>query len=778
MKWIIITFILFVFAGLNAATVSGVVKSAESGEKLSNITIRLKGANLVTMTNKEGYFVFADVPAGEQELFIGVVGYKPYLQKFALTAKSQQKVEAELIPMAIKLADVTVTAKKFDDIAPREIKVGTIRQTSKEIKEVVAVGDADIFRALAFQPGVVPIADFSAGLYVRGGTPDQNLILLDGIDVYNPSHFGGIFSTFNTDAVSSVELIKGGYPAKYGGRLSSVMDVQNMDGNRRAFHGMAKLSAISTSATLQGPWEAGSQSGSYMGSFRRTYLDVLRGIQDNIPDYYFYDGHAKFNWDLNSTDKLQTSCYFGRDNLDMDVGADMKIYWGNTTFSQQWVHVFNPKLFSHFTAAGSRYYSVFEYTSDSDQGLKRLNDIYDGTIKAEFSYKPVDAHFVDFGLETKFNTVCFKVEEKNSSIDPDGLPNVSARSNTTTAYIQDSWEINPRWTFQPGLRLGTFKSYDINLENSPQADRFLYSTTASLRYKINEASNTYVSYGHYYQVLTSLNMGISTPFDIWFPLDGSLKPGQSDHYILGYQNQFCPWAVLEAETYYKNMHNLTEYRAETDYEWSNSTMNLGDALNTGHGWSAGIDLLLREQWQAWEGFIGYSWSRTRRTINDTNLDPKTGKPVEYYARYDRTHQINLVQNYNLTEGLDWRLWGGEEVVGFNLTYGSGQPIAKPEEVFFDGDNLQAIYSYNDGYRLPPYFRLDVSYKVKYYKKGWTIEPYAQITNLTNNKNIWSRDYSYSLDTDLASPNFGRILTKNEDTYQFPLLPFIGVNVEW
>ncbi|RLC45184.1 MAG: TonB-dependent receptor, partial [Candidatus Cloacimonadota bacterium] len=390
--------ILFLLSNLFAATVSGFVLDKENGERIAYSSVIIAGTNQGAITNKEGYFVINQVFTGKIEFFISHAAYNPAkVIKMIESIDEEIFFRVELDKAVIKVEGMNVKANKFEqEINSRQIKVSNVIRTTENLTSIPSIADADVFRALQVLPGVSAMSDFSSGLYVRGGSPDQNLILLDDTDVYNPSHFGGVFSTFNTDAIENVELMKGGFPANYGGRLSSVLDVTNLDGNRKEHQGVARLSLISASSTLQGPWTKGS----YMLSFRRTYIDVLANLADiEIPDYYFYDGHAKLTWDLNEKDKVTTSCYFGKDDLSMDFGMKMSLDWGNDTITTQWIHIFNPQLFSHFALSRSHFDFNFILLSESDQEFKQGNDIVDYTVKNKFSYYPNETHNIDFGYE-------------------------------------------------------------------------------------------------------------------------------------------------------------------------------------------------------------------------------------------------------------------------------------------------------------------------------------------------------------------------------------------
>jgi len=758
---------------LQAATVSGFVTRQDSAEPMQYVNVRITETKAGAQTNKKGYYVINIAQPGTYTLVASLVSYLKYTQTITVEkATDKIHVDIALVKSGILLNKMTITGKEYDrkEVNTPDIKVSSTQLTTEDIMNTVSVVEADVFRAIQTQPGVTPISDFSSGLYIRGGSPDQNLILIDDIDVYNPNHFGGIFSTFNTDAVETVELIKGGYPAQYGGRLSSVLDVTNRQGNRNFHEGTARLSLISASATLEGPWRIGSEKGSYMGSFRRTYLDFLEQAFD-LPDYYFYDGHWKLNWDINPRDKVSTSMYFGKDFLEFDFGNKLHVDWGNRTLSTQWTHIFAANLFSHFVLAGSQFSSNFVQSSDDHTIMDRMNSIDDITLKNIFSWKPSNAHQVDFGLESKWNRTLLKMNT-SYQIDPNTLPNVEVQSISNALFVQDIWDINPLWTFQPGLRLSLYNSLHINLPSCPAANYINLEPRLSLRRKLDLNESVYINYGRYYQYLTLMSMGISTPFDMWFPLDGSLDPGQSDHYIFGYKRQFSDVLGLDTELYVKTYHHLLEMNPAVDFTWNNQTGQLKDTFNVGKGYTYGLELLLRNEWRSVEGFIGYTYGQTRRKMDATNTNPDTMEPQYYYPRYDKTHQLNLVETYNLSENLAWQLWGGDLKIGTNYTYATGQPVEKPEGVFFDGEQFQILYSYADRVRLPAYSRLDISLKTEWTKSWGSIEPYLEIINVLNHDNVGGRSYFIEMDDD------GNAVLKHGDNTQFPLVPFIGVNVKW
>ncbi|MFC1887264.1 TonB-dependent receptor domain-containing protein [Candidatus Cloacimonadota bacterium] len=759
-----------------SATISGFISNAANGEAIPYSSAILKGTTLGGLCNSEGYFVINNVPQGKAVLVVSNTAFeKKTIELEIISAEDDQFFRLELEKKTILMEGVQVTEKKKKrEINSREIIVSSELQTTDEILEIPQVGDPDVFRAIQVLPGVTSISDFSSGLYVRGGSHDQNLILLDETDVYNPNHFGGIFSTFNTDAVESVELLKGGFPARYGGRLSSVMNVTNRDGNRKHHQGVARISLITSSATIEGPWKLGIQTGSYMASFRRTYLELMDKLAPSmdLPDYYFYDGHAKVNWDISQKDKITTSTYFGKDKLDLDFGSKLLISWGNETYTSQWVHIFNPQVFSKFIIAGSHFGSLFNIKSDADEEFNRRNDIYDLTFKGILNYIPNDEHKIDFGYDLKYNDVRYKVSAENSDIDQSGFADVKINSFNASFFLQDSWDFHADWTLQPGLRVTNFTAESDNLPASPKANYTRFSPRLSLRFRTGELSNISFSYGKYHQYLSSLNTGESSPIELWFPLDGSVEPGESEHYILGYKTQLGDYLAIDLEAYYKDYKNLLEYRIETDEDWNNETGKLADIYNMGPGYSYGSDFMLRTDWNGIEGFIGYSLGFTKRKLDDVNIDPETGDEQEFFPRYDRTHQVNIVENFNFTSLTGKTILGHEFNIGTTFSISTGQPYAKPEQFIYNDGNFDILYSYSDRIRLPNYSRFDINFRFKKSFRAITLEYYVQIINLFNYENVQSRGYTYELEDD------GEITVKEEDVTMFPFIPFLGFNIEW
>jgi len=776
-----IVMLLFVSSVLSV-TISGFISEAETGEKIPYATVVLNGTDNGCYANEEGYFVLKNVPKKDFEIFFSSMAHNP--KKVDVHIKDDiddQFLKIELEKQSINVEGIEVKEDRFKEtqINPHQIILSRANIRNEVIQNIPEVADADVIRAIQVLPGVNSISDYSNGLYIRGGSPDQNLILLDNITVYNPNHLGGLFSTFNSDAISNVELIKGGIPVKYGGRLSSVLSISNLDGNRKHHQGIFRTSPVSTSTTLQGPWKMGTQKGSYMLSFRRTYIDLFRKLAkkmkhknaDDIPDYYFYDGHAKWNWDLNNKDKLTFSFYTGKDHFKEEDNNSLLLEWGNNTFSSRWIHVFSSQVFSKFVIAGSNFSSLLKWSNNSDIEYKRDNKIYDYSVLGALSYKPNEDHFLEFGFDAKFNKVKYFLEF-TGDVDPDRFPQIDIKSFSSSIYLQDSWKFIDTWTLQPGLRISHFHSISDYLKDDPSVDYFRFSPRISLRKQLSEASNTYINFGRYYQYLTTLGMEEFAPLDVTLPIDKHLKPGLSDHYIAGYKTQLFGSHDLEIEGYYKRFKNIVTARAESSYEWDNETSTVEDLFNTGKGYALGLDFLVKTNWKGFEGFVAYGLGYTKRKTTGINTNPQTEEERYYFPKYDRTHSFTLIETYNLSQNTGFNLLNAEWEIGFSYKYATGQPFQKPERIYLDDDNIETFYSYKDRMRLPAYNRTDLSMKMKWYKKKYNIEFYAQVFNMFNNKNVNRIEYTETENSD------GNVYFEKDNDEMIPILPFFGMNIEW
>jgi len=791
MKQISIVIILTLCSALFSASISGFISNASNGEKLAYANAIIIETEQGALANEQGYFVINRMRAGKYTLQFSMIGYKVKRLNLELIDHIDNKfINIELEPSSIKTSGISVRAERFSnfEINKQQIEVGKVNIRTETIKNIGALGEPDVMKALKTLPGVNTVSDFSSGLYVRGGTPDQNLILLDGIDVYNPNHVGGIFSTFNADAISNVELIKGGFPANYGGRLSSVLKVTNLDGNRKKIQGNANASIISTNITLHGPLEIGKIKGSFMGSFRRTYLDIIFKIAekmkkidaDEIPNYYFYDGHAKVNFDLSPKDFLTLSYYSGRDYLTLDESIidELDINWGNGTSAAILTHVFSPELISKSILAYSQYSSKFliadsmddeDGDEDDEFYYNRGNKIADYTFNSSLEYLPNHKHKVEFGLNAKFNKIGYEETiEAEDLEDIDYHPELDFSAFTSSIYITDSWKFADFWTMQPGLRINQHFTQSDYIAGKPSENFLNISPRISLRKEISTSSNAYLSYGRYYQYLNSFSSEFAA-LDIWLPQDNTISPSSADHYIAGCKTLLWKNHVLDVEAYYKNMDNIAEHYDTSDIDWSDENLQMADLFKFGKGFAYGLEFMLRSQILGLEGFSSYSYSVTSKKIPGMNINTDTGKEEYFHPRHDRTHTVNIVETYNLTEHLGFKIFGGETKVGITYNFGSGQPYKTPEYTMNDEGEKIIEYNYREEKRLGSYHRLDLSLRFSKKRKHHIFEPYIQIINVTNHKN----DYQINFD-DIEEVN-GETTYTEDKMSMLPLLPFFGLS---
>lgn len=755
---------------------SGTVLEKSTGEALIGANVYLDELNFGASTNISGYFVIPNIPKGNYTLIVSYVGFKTEKVKINVQKDCQNCITIELNDEAVQTGEVVVSADSVRTIDKLFAKsVSKIDLTPRQLNQIPQAVESDLLRSLQTLPGITSLSDFSSALYVRGGTPDQNLYLVDGTDVYNPEHAFGIFSTFNTQAIKKVEMSKGGFGAEYGGRLSSVLDVTNLDGNRKEFVGNFNLSLLSASTTLQMP--IGS-IGSISGSFRRTYFDqtIAKWI-DDIPQYYFYDGNLKGYFDLDKSNKLTFSVFNSRDDLDFKLDPDAEeslsfLYnWGNLTGSLNWKHIFSTKLFASFWATASRFNSNFDFEAVE---FTEHNKLTDYAAKGALEYYYSKNLNIKFGLEQKILHLVLKQDANTGKVD------VDVRRQHTAGYITTDWMPSERLTLQFGLRGNLFNTNDYQFDLAP---RF------TAKYRLTDNSNLKFAAGRYFQYLNRIPRLFFS--SIWISADENIKPSSSDHFILGYQQEIGAVYEFEVEAYYKTYKDIYQYNQllGSDVEASgydekgNPIYSTSKGVFTrGDGNSYGIEFLLRKDVGALTGWVSYSLSKTEHKFDGINQN-------KYYTpRHDRTHIVNAVLNTNLTELISGsRDSESNWIFSMNFVYASGQPITTPGSAYYINplpawDNIpvsggEGIPGYKlypsdiNTFRLPDYMRMDISITWENNFDSWSISPYLQIFNIGNRGNVWFVNYNREF-------NSGNIEQKIDKTNMLPILPSIGVKINF
>lgn len=578
---IIVLFILLILPDLRLeaqtdafGSVAGTVTERLSGENIISLNIMLfADTNLSSrpvagaVSNKFGFYAIPRIEPGEYTIVARGIGYQIFRAPISIKGGESMRLDIQLDVEDVKLQGVTVEAQR-EEVAVARISQVTV--TPEFVSKMPSLGgEVDVFRVLQLLPGVQQANELSSGLYVRGGSPDQNLNLLDGVIVYNPSHLGGFLSVFNADALRDIRLIKGAFPAEYGGRLSSVLDMTMKEGTKEKFSGAGGISIISSRLTLEGPI---NENSTFMVSGRRMYLDVLTwlasgGSNDDTPVYYFYDLNAKVNYKLSDSDRLFVSGFFGRDVLSEPESSseNFDVSWGNSTANIRWMHIASPQLFTNFSLIYTDYIfstDLFNKNHPADN-FNTKSHIRDFMLRAEAQYFPHRRHVIKAGIEGILHDFRSELQfgQFSEFIDDFGKKNMS--SIEATIYLQDEWNVSDLLSTNIGGRLYYFQG----------GDYFAVEPRLSASYKLTSNTSLLgsVALAHQFLHLIVRN-DISLPTDLWFPSTEKIKPSRSWQGIIGVEHIIGNGEYFfSAELYYKDMQNLYEYRENSFFLYGNTT---------------------------------------------------------------------------------------------------------------------------------------------------------------------------------------------------------------
>lgn len=750
-KRALLVLLIFGSIGLQAqkVTINGYITDKKSGERLLGASVFFEAQNIGSTSNAYGFYSLT-LPESKDsvELKVSYVGYAAFSQKLVLDKDITLNIELETVK---DLAAVTVVASKKGSIQNRT-QMSSIDLPIETIKSLPAfLGEVDVMKAIQLLPGVQAGTEGSSGIYVRGGGPDQNLILLDGVPVYNVSHLFGFFSVFNADALNSVEVMKGGFPARYGGRLSSVIDIRMKEGNKNEFHGEGSIGIIASRLTLEGPIGK-KKNVSYMISGRRTYLDLIaRPIIKAQTDgevtagYFFYDLNGKINFKLGEKDHIYFSGYFGNDkfyardkyNNSGPNGTEKNEFtsglkWGNATAVARWNHEFSRKLFGNLTFHFSRYnFDVFaderseSPVSNDRYYLKYLSGIRDWSARYDIDFLPNPNHFIKAGISAvthyyKPGAVQSKVT--SADVNEDTLIRYQfINAKELDAYIEDDIRISPKLKANLGLH---FTGFNVNKE-------FFTSIQprVSMRYLINpdlSVKASYVQMNQYIHLLT--NSGIGLPTDLWVPVTKKVPPQHAHQYSAGLAYNYKNGYEVSIEGYYKTMQNIIEYAEGASY--LNATSNWEDKVEVGKGRSYGAEFFVQKKKGKTTGMLGYTLSWTNRKFANLN----NGKTFPY--KYDRRHDFKVAVVHKASDRLEFSA---------EWIYGTGQAITLPTEVYLESDQREVeVYDGRNGFRMKSYHRFDVSMKLTK-KKRWGERAWVfGVYNVYSRQNPFFiyRDYDY------------------------------------
>lgn len=716
-KILLLVFFLSAFAfAQQKAILSGFIRDKANKESLPYANVAIKDLKIGTATNIEGYYAIPNIPDGEYEVNVTLIGYQTLT--FTINTKEQKRIVRDILlsDQSVQINEVIIDAEK--EAEKRSTQTGRISMQAKDVAQLPTIGEADVFRALQLMPGVKATSEISSGLNIRGGSTDQNLILLDGTVVYNPSHLFGFFSTFNNDAIKDIDLMKGGFPAEYGGRLSSVLNVTNIDGDRVTTHGKASISLLSTRITGEGP----IGNGSWFLSGRRTYFDQLVAFagldtgKDALPLYFFYDANAKLNQDFGEDDKISFVGYFGDDDLTYKIGnneLELNMLWGNRTGALRWTHVFSQTLFSNFTASYSRYNAKIG-ANFGGVDISQENSVIDYSLRNDVDFFISNDHFVKLGVWWSQYDIQYIQRG-------DGEPYIfKERPAQISFYGQDEWTINERWKTQFGLRI----------EYQDLSKHVRYGPRFNARYNIDEYSTLKFATGMYYQFLNAVPAGSDngfSPFDIWVPINEKMNPSRSIDFVLGYETKYFEDYTISLETYYKAYKDVLLFKREII-----QTLDVSKLFHVGTGRAYGFEFFLQKRLGQLTGLIGYTLAWTHRTFPDLN------NGQEFMPKFDRRNDLTISGNYQFNE-----LWKISSV----FTFSTGQSYTPAAGIWIDNSTGNPNTRIEPGplysKRLLPYHRWDLSVHKKITMLDIDGSWYFQIFNVYNYRNIWFKNFDFS-----------------------------------
>ncbi len=718
-------------------TISGYVRDAQTGEDLIAATIYIDEIKNGVLSNIYGFYSIT-LDSGTYNIQISYMGYTT--KPMTINLHKNMKLPLELEPASEELNMIDITAERLDENV-RSTEMSTVKMDVNEIKNLpVLFGEVDILKTLSLLPGISTNGDGATGLHVRGGSPDQNLILLDEAPVYNASHLLGFFSVFNSDAIKSVKLIKGGIPANYGGKISSVLDIKMNEGNSKKLSATGGIGLITSRLTVEAPIIKNKSS--FIISGRRTYADLFLVFSDDEElkksKLYFYDLNLKANYRFSDKDRLYLSGYFGRDVL--GFGDQFEFDWGNTTGTLRWNHLFSDKLFMNTMFVFSDYNYKFSVKFDEDE-ISLQSGIQDFILKTDMQLFPNVLNNIKFGISTTFHR--FSPPSFTSNIP--GYEEITIQKRyalESGIYILNEQTFTDKLSANYGLRysmfnlMGPVDDFTFDEERENITDTTTYSTgeifktygglepRLAVTYLLNEKSSVKLSYNRMRQYIHLLsNTGSSSPTDLWIPSSSTVKPQIGDQVAMGYFRNFKEnMFETSVEVYYKYLQNQIDYKPGANIQFNHA---IETELLFGTGQSYGLELLAKKSQGRFTGWVAYTLSKTTKHIKEIN------KGESYPARHDRTHDISIVSSYTLSK--KWK-------IAATWVYSTGLAVTFPAGKYEYKGYIVSYYTERNGYRMPDYHRMDISAtfdrnrKGKNFQSSWNFSIY----------NVYARQNAYSI----------------------------------
>ncbi|MEM6720918.1 MAG: TonB-dependent receptor [Bacteroidota bacterium] len=759
---IILCFPVLFYAQTNY-TIRGTVKDAANGETLLGATVFLKGTTIGSTTNEYGFYSIT-TKEGTYTLVVSYLGFTTSEQEITLT--SNQTFDIELKEDSSQLDEVVITADESKKVDLRTPQMSVAKLSSRTIKQMPAVlGEVDVIKSIQMLPGVTNAGEGASGFNVRGGAEDQNLVLLDEAIIYNASHLFGFFSVFNTDAIKDIKLYKGGIPARFGGRASSVLDIRQKDGNSKDFKLSGGIGAISSRLTAEGP--TFKDRGSFLAAGRASYANIFLALAGNNNRAGFYDFNFKTNYQLNDKNRIFLSGYFGNDTFKLSNLFTNS--YGNLSGNLRWNHIFNDKLFANLSLIYSRYNYNLEI---STEGIDWESDINNYNLRYDLGYYFNDKLKFDFGVSGiyyKFNPGQLNPLDETSAINPRKLDNKFAFEAGIYASLEH--KISEKLTAQYGLRFSYFNRLGSQTLNTyandlpvvfnsqlgiyeraePIGDTAFGSNESivsfdnfeprfALSYQLNEKSSFKASYNRMAQYLHLIsNTTSATPLDVWAPSGKFLKPQIADQFAIGYFRNFRNnMFSIEAEAYYKTIDNRVDYIDGAELIAQNT---IETEILIGESRAYGLEFLLRKNKGDFTGWFAYTLSKSeQRTPGGAAGGLGINNGDWYNTPWDRTHDFSFTGSYKLNE--KWRF-------GANMMFQTGRPVTYPNGQFQYNQLSIATYDARNQNRLPAYHRLDISATLtprKNANRKWQAEWVFGIYNVYNRRNAASISFGQNTDT--------------------------------
>lgn len=731
------------------AAIEGFIKDAKTGEHLLSANVAVQEVNKGISSDKKGFFVLDNLNPGTYTLVCSYLGYQQYEETVILEQGETLKIEVQLVPKNLKMDEIVVKSKSNTGIERSHINAQFV---SGELIEKLPAVESDILQSLQMMPGIQASSDYSSQLYIRGGSPDHTLILLDKTPVYGPTHFFGFYSTFNPDVIDDVILYKGGYPAKYGGRLGSVLSLKSQRGNTDKAGASVTASMLASRIAVEGPVPKGSWKISSRRSTIGPVLEVLRNHASGVPDdYHFYDSNASLSLHPTAKDIFNLNMYAGKDHIVFPVAGESALImdYGNQTANLNWEHSFSSNFYSTITLSGSRYFKK-SVLDEAGYSVQKDNEIEDYTVHAEFDYNPGERHHFQFGASAATTEVLL-----SDGLDGGKSFRNTIQNETISAYIQDEWMPFQKLKITPGFRFTQYLNGGHQFAEPRLTVEFLPWEKLTL----------HASYGEYNQSMSLMTNEAFTGFDMWMASGEGIKPSHGRQYVAGIQSTLFKSYSLSADFYYNEMNDLFEPDPYTRHQPS---MDYKEQFRVGEGYSYGMELQFEKRAGKLTGFIGYSLGYTWRKFPGYNRSPieSDSKGRYYPPKYDRRHDLTAVLSLDINN--HWNITTA-------FTYATGQAytqvtgryaaVTLPHIPF--RDNVFTVEKVNAG-RLPDYHRMDVSLS----RSGSMFSKYdyklsMQLINVYSRRNIWF--YNYSFETNPV---------KRREIKLLPIIPALSYTINF